>query len=30
MEEMCRDLDAEGFVKTTGIPMDMPRVFVNP
>jgi len=27
---MCRDLDAGGFAKTTGIPMDMSRIFANP
>jgi len=29
-EEMCRDLDAAGFAKTAGIPMDMSRIFANP
>jgi hypothetical protein len=26
---MCRDLDAAGFAKNTGIPMDMSRIFVR-
>ena len=28
-EEMCRDLDAAGFAKNTGIPMDMSRIFAS-